>query len=68
MDPLGASIFQPKFQAPRLRDRGAPGVHSFYQALNKAKISKLSDWAEIENIKCPDPPDIKNAQFVNFDP
>ena len=35
---------------------------------SKVKISKLSKWAEIENTKPPDPPDIKNAPFVNFDP
>ena len=34
----------------------APKRQSFYQALHKAKISKLSDWAEIENTKPPDPP------------
>ena len=36
--------------------------------LHKVKISKLSDWAEIENVKSPDPPVFKNGQFINFDP
>ena len=40
----------------------------FYQVLHKAKISKLSDWDEIENIKPPDPPDSKITPFVNFGP
>ena len=34
----------------------------------KVKIPKLSDSAEIENTKPPDPPESKNAQFVNFGP
>ena len=36
--------------------------------LPKAKISKLSDLAEIENLDSPDPTDSKNADFVNFRP
>ena len=47
-----------KFQVTTLGDRHAPGFHSFCEALNKVKNSKLFNLAEIENPKLPDPPEL----------
>ena len=67
-NPYGHGTSHTKFQVSRLRDRGAAGVHSFYQPLYKVKNSKLFNLAEIENPKLPDSSDSKNTVLVNFEP
>ena len=59
-NPYGHGTSHTKFQVARLRDSGAPGVHSFCQALH----SKLFFLVEIKITKPPDLSDSKNAKFV----
>ena len=48
---------------------GSPELQkNFWPSSSKQKISKLSDSAEIENTKPPEPPHSKNTQIVNFGP